>query len=342
MIPPGPILIAGCGAVGGYLAAHLQQRLGQEVLILEPWAANREAIAAQGLRVEEPDETLTARDLPVFHTPEELAGRPLGLIVLCSKLFEALPLVEALEAKARYRGPYLATLNGLVDARIADMVGPERVMGCIVTGFFGHLVAPGLVRRHRRRDPGGAHPLFRIGEVAGPPSERVQALAALLGQIDATEVVADLPRARWTKLVFNAMTSPLAAVRGRPTRDLFLDPALRAEMTELAFEAVRVASLAVTEIEKLCGVPGALWHAAANGEPAARAALDQALVRYGEGISPTATSGMAQDLARGRPTEADWLNGAVVEEAEARGLEAPAHRAIIARLKALSAAHRPG
>jgi 2-dehydropantoate 2-reductase len=111
-------------------------------------------------------------------------------------------------------------------------------------------------------------------------------------------------------------------------------------MTQLAFEAVRVAALVVTEIEEICGIPGALWHAAANGEPTARAALDQALSRYGEGISPAATGGMAQDLARGRPTEADRLNGAIVEEAQVRGLEAPAHRVIIARLHALSATHR--
>ncbi len=338
---PGPILIAGCGAVGGYLAAHLQA-LGQDILMLEPWAANRAAIAAQGLRVEEPDGTRTAR-APVFAAPADLAGRQIGLAILCSKLFEALPMVAALESKARYRGPYLATLNGLVDARIGAMVGPQRVMGCIVTGFFGHLVAPGLVRRHRRREPGGAHPLFRLGEIApGPPSARVLDLAALLGRIDAAEAVADLPRARWTKLVFNSMTSPLAAVSGRPTRELFLDPALRAEMTALAFEAVRVATLVVTEIEAICGAPGALWHAAANGEPTARAALDQALARYGEGISPTATSGMAQDLARGRPTEVDLLNGAVVEEAAARGLAAPANVAIIARLHARSAASRAG
>jgi 2-dehydropantoate 2-reductase len=337
-VPHGPILIVGCGAVGGYLAAHLQA-LGQEILLLEPWAANREAIAAHGLRVEEPDGERTAR-APVFHTPAEVAGRPLGLVILCSKLFEAMPMVAALEAKAQHRGPYLATLNGLADVRIGAMVGPERVMGCIVTGFFGELVAPGLVRRHRRREPGGPHPLFRLCEVAGPPGERVRTFVALLGRIDAAEVVADLPRARWTKLVFNAMTSALAAVHQRPTRELFLDPALRVEMIELGLEAVRVATLMVTEIEDVCGVPGALWHAAANGEPTARAALDQALARYGEGISPTARSGMAQDLERGRPTEVDLLNGAVVEEAEARGLTAPANRAVIARLHTLSALQR--
>jgi 2-dehydropantoate 2-reductase len=334
----GPILIVGCGAVGGYLAAHLQA-LGEDILLLEPWAANREAIATHGLRVEEPDGTRTAR-APGHAAPAELAGRTLGLVVLCTKLFEATPLVAALEAKAQHRGPYLATLNGLADARIGAMVGPERVMGCIVTGFFGELVAPGVVRRHRRRDPGGPNPVFRIGEVAGPPSERVRAVAALLGRIDATEVVADLPRARWTKLVFNAMTSPLGAVHARPTRDLFRDPALRAEMLELGLEVVRVATLVVTEIEDVCGAPGALWHAAAQGDITARAALDRALARYGEGISPTARSGMAQDLARGRPTEVDLLNGAVVEEAEARGLTAPANRAVIARLRSLSVAQR--
>ncbi len=51
---------------------------------------------------------------------------------------------------------------------------------------------------------------------------------------------------------------------------------------------------------------------------------------------------MAQDLARGRPTEVDLLNGAVVEEAAARGLAAPANVAIIARLHARSAASRAG
>jgi 2-dehydropantoate 2-reductase len=49
---------------------------------------------------------------------------------------------------------------------------------------------------------------------------------------------------------------------------------------------------------------------------------------------------MAQDLARGRPTEIEFINGAVVEEAEARGLAAPAHRSIIARLRAMSTPHR--
>lgn len=327
------ILVAGCGAVGGYLAAHLV-RLGQSVVALDPWPANRAAIAANGMRIEEPGGDFSA-PLRVFASAAELRGQDIDLAVLCCKLPETMTMLAALETEAAYRGDYLATLNGLVDTEIARQVGAARVMGCIVFGFFGHLASPGLVQRHRARNPGGTPAVLRLGEVAGPATSRVRALAALFGRIDAAEAVENMPRARWTKLVFNSMTSPLAAVSGGHTRPIFLDAALRAELTALALEGVRIAAASGVTIEHVCAMPGATWHAAARGEAGALAAIEAGLIRYGETIAPGATSGMAQDLARGRTTEVDFLNGALVEQARARGLDAPAHRAVIARLRAL-------
>lgn len=329
------ILVAGCGAVGGYLAAHLR-RLGQDVVALDPWAENRAAIAAEGMRIEEPTGDFAPR-FPVAATAAELRGRAFDLAILCCKLPETFGLLRALEEEAGYRGPYLATLNGLVDAEIARRVGADRVMGCIVFGFFGHLAAPGLVQRHRARNPGGTPAVFRIGDVAGPPTPRVQEMSALLARIDAVEVVPDLPRARWTKLVFNSMTSPLAAVTGGFQRPIFLDDALRPQLTALALEGVRIAAASGVTVDAICGLPGEVWHRAAAGEAEALAAVDAGLIRFGETILPGATSGMAQDLARGRETEVDLLNGALVEEAVKRGLDAPAHRDVMARLKALEA-----
>lgn len=332
------ILIAGCGAVGGYLAAHLV-RLGEQVTALDPWAENRAAIAAQGMRIEEPTGNFSA-PLPVVATPAELRGRNFDHAILCCKLPEAMPLLDALEEVAGYRGLYLATLNGLVDAEIARKVGASRVMGCIVFGFFGHLAGPGLVQRHRARNPGGSPAMLRIGEVEGPATPRVRDLAALLGRIDAAEVVEDLPRARWTKLVFNSMTSPLAAVTGGHQRPIFLDAALRPELAALALEGVRIAAAAGVTVDSICGIAGGTWHRAAAGDAEALAAVDAGLIRFGGGVLPGATSGMAQDLARGRRTEVDFLNGALVEEGRRLGVDAPAHRAVIARLKAMEAAHR--
>jgi len=330
------ILVAGCGAVGGYLAAHLV-RLGERVTALDPWEENRAAIAAQGMRIEEPTGNF-AVPLPIVGSAAELRGQDFDLAILCCKLPEAMMLLAALEKDAGHRGNYLATLNSLVDARIAEEVGASRVMGCIVFGFFGHLAGPGLVQRHRARNPGGKPAMLRLGEVAGPATPRVRDLVALFGQIDAAEAVDDLPRARWTKLVFNSMTSPLAAVTGGHQRPIFLDAALRPELTRLALEGVRIAGAAGVTVESICGIPGVVWHQAAAGDVDALAAVEAGLLRYGAGISAGATSGMAQDLARGRETELEFLNGALIEEGRKRGIDAPAHRAVIARLRAMQSA----
>lgn len=323
----GPLLVVGAGAVGGYIAAHLA-REGEAVAILEPWAPNREAIAADGLAVEEPSGSFRATPKVVATAAEAAALRP-RLVVLCTKLADADAALAALEE--HYRGPWLVTLNALADLDLARRLGAERVMGCIATGLFANLVAPGRLQRHRRRFDGGAA-TFRIGETAGPATPRIRALVDLLGKVDTAEAVDDMPRARWTKLVFNCMTSPLCALHRTTLRNLFLEDALRARMTEVALEVVAVADAAGVALDPICGIPGATWVAATSGDTAARASVEDGLLRYGAKVDPGATSGMAQDVARGRRTEVALINGAVVKEAARLGRAAPANAALVAAL----------
>ncbi|HEY8611339.1 MAG TPA: ketopantoate reductase C-terminal domain-containing protein [Roseomonas sp.] len=322
-----PILVVGAGAVGGYIAAHLA-RAGEPIVVLEPWEPNRAAIRTAGMTVEEPAGRFTV-PLRTIAVPAEVGALAPRLVMLCTKLADAPAAVAALEA--HYHGPYLVTLNALADLTMAEALGAERVMGCIVTGLFANLVRPGEMQRHRARHDGGPA-TFRLGEVSGPPTPRLTALTTLLGQVDRAESVDDLAAARWTKLVFNSMTSALSALHQRPIRDLFLDPALRADMTALALEVVTVADAAGVSLDPVCGIPGATWVAATGREPGAAAALEAGLIRYGEKMNPTALSGMAQDRRRGRRTEASLINGAVVEQARRRGIDAPANAALIAQV----------
>jgi 2-dehydropantoate 2-reductase len=324
-----PILVVGAGAVGGYLAAHLQ-RIGQPVALLEPWAPNREAIASRGLTIEEPSGSFTAR-LPTSGSPRDLAGPQPSLVILCTKLADAPANIGAIEAF--HHGPYLATLNALADLELAERLGQDRVMGCIVTGLFAHLIGPGHVRRHKHRLQGGPA-TFRLGEASGPPTPRLRALVDLLGQIDGAEMVEDLTKARWTKLVFNCMTSPLSALHGRPIRGLFLDPDLRSELVQVALEVVAVAAASGVQVDAICGIPGTVWHLAARRDAASLASLHAGLVRYGRMLNPDAISGMAQDHARGRRTEVDLINGAVVRRARKLGLDAPGNAGLVTRLEA--------
>lgn len=325
----GPLLVVGAGAVGGYIAAHLA-RAGETLAVLEPWAPNREAIAAGGLRVEEPAGAFEA-SFPTLAGTDEAAALAPRLVILCTKLADADAALAELELW--YRGPYLVTLNALADLGMARRLGAGRVMGCIVTGLFANLVAPGRLQRHRRRFDGGAA-TFRLGEPAGPATPRIRAVAELLGKVDAAEAVDDLPRARWTKLVFNCMTSPLCALHRTTLRALFLEDALRARMTELALEVVAVAGAAGVALDPVCGIPGETWAAASRGEALALGAVEAGLLRYGAKVDPGATSGMAQDRARGRRTEVALINGAVVAEAARLGRTAPANAALVAALDA--------
>jgi 2-dehydropantoate 2-reductase len=329
----GPLLVVGAGAVGGYIAAHLAHA-GEAVIVLEPWAPNREAIQARGLAVEEPAGDIHA-PLATIAAAEELEGLRPRLAILCTKLADAPAAVAAIER--HYRGPYLVTLNALADLALARQLGPARVMGCIVTGLFANLVEPARLQRHRRRGDGGAA-TFRVGETEGAATSRIHALVELLGRIDGAEAVDDLPAARWTKLVFNCMTSPLCALRRTTLRALFLEAALRAEVTAVALEVVAVADAAGVALDAIGGIPGATWRAAAHGDADALAALDAGLLRYGGKVNASAVSGMAQDLRRGRRTEVSLINGAVVAEALRLGLTAPRNAALVATLDAASPA----
>jgi 2-dehydropantoate 2-reductase len=60
------------------------------------------------------------------------------------------------------------------------------------------------------------------------------------------------------------------------------------------------------------------------------------MLRYGEKVDPGATSGMAQDLARGRRTEVALINGAVVGQAHRLGLAAPVNAGLLSALEALA------
>jgi 2-dehydropantoate 2-reductase len=55
------------------------------------------------------------------------------------------------------------------------------------------------------------------------------------------------------------------------------------------------------------------------------------------GSMPTQLSSTAQDLARGKPTEIDHLNGLIVRRGQALGVATPANQVLWALVKLLEA-----
>src|SRR6202000_1208081 len=119
--------------------------------------------------------------------------------------------------------------------------------------------------------------------------DEVQALASALHGMDA-RALADARGAQWTKLLFNAATTPLAALTGLTHGELCDRPPLRALATALVDEGRAVAdALGVT----LDGDRDALI---------SRAAV----------TNHAHVPSMLQDVRAHRRTEIDALNGGIV------------------------------
>src|SRR5579863_10569960 len=117
---------------------------------------------------------------------------------------------------AQYLAPggYLVSLqNCMNEARIAGVAGWERTVGAIPALLSAELYAPGRVRRTVAKGA-SPHDVFRVGEVHGRVTARIEELAALLRTIDSVTVTRNLWGERWSKLCVNGMRNGIGAASG--------------------------------------------------------------------------------------------------------------------------------
>jgi len=150
----------------------------------------------------------------------------------------------------------------------------------------------------RRREPGTVE-CTGVGDIAlGPPDGGESALADRVGRAFAasgleTVVAADMPRRRWEKLAVNAGINPTTALARVENGALVSGPAADIA-TAAAREVATVATAADVDLD-----------------PAAAADATAAVAE----TTAANTSSMHQDLAAGKRTEIDAINGYVVDAA---------------------------
>jgi len=196
----------------------------------------------------------------------------------------------------------------------------------------------------RARQPArGPRKVFRVGEVHGRITPRARSVVEMLRHVDGAEVTTNLWGERWSKLTANAMMSALCAASGLKLRQLYLDPFGQRIMARLGGEAAATGLALGFVVENIFGIAPDRWVAAAGGDVSAMADTRAALQHQTEDMEESALSGMAQDLAKGRRTEIEYMNGYVVAKAVEAGTAAPTHAAIVSLITKMErGAARPG
>ncbi|WP_413762127.1 ketopantoate reductase family protein [Variovorax sp. Varisp41] len=282
------VAVMGAGAVGCYYGAMLARAGHEVVLIGRP--AHVEAVRARGLRLEA--QTFDEH-VPMAASTEPDAVRGADLVLFCVKSTDT-------EATAAQIAPHLApgalvlTLQNGVDndERARSVLRSHEVAAAVVYVATG-MAGPGHVKHNGR------------GELVIAPSARGEEVAQALRAAGVpTEISDNVRGALWAKLVLNCAYNALSAITQLPYGVLVRNEGVPGVLRDVVAEC-----LAVARAEGVT-IPGDI--------DAAVAGIARTM--------PAQFSSTAQDLARGKRSEIDHLNGFVLRRGEALGVPVPVNR----------------
>lgn len=326
------IVIVGAGAVGGYLGAHMTHA-GHDVTMVDPWPAHVDVMRTKGLAISgmSPEESLTVK-MQARHLTELqdlVKERPVDIAIIAVKSYDTIWATQMIAQYLAPDGYVVSAQNCVNEERIASVVGWGKTVGCMVGNNFAvELYEPGAIRRTMPKD--GKVATLEAGEVHGRLTPRIEHLATILSSVDLARATTNLWGVRWSKLCVNGMRNGVSAATGLGGNARDRHDRIRRVVVKLAGEAVKVGRALGLDLEPIAKIDTDLWVRATDNDPAAVAELDALILAGTSGAarSDLQRPSMAQDIAKGRRTEIDYMNGYIAEKGAAAGVAAPTHAAL--------------
>ncbi|MBI4557016.1 MAG: 2-dehydropantoate 2-reductase [Candidatus Hydrogenedentes bacterium] len=299
------ILVEGIGGIGGVVAAKMLEA-GADATLVTGNSAISEAIRRGGLHATTPDRVVAAR-AAVFTTLNEIPDT--AQFDAAYLLMKANTVVEAARKTLPYLKPegYLVTFqNGIVEEAVSAVAGPERVISGII-GWGGTMHAPGV---YEKTSVGNTI----IGELDGRVTDRVQDLAWTISPAAPVVISPNIRGALWSKLAINCTITTLGALTGETLGTMLEDQRVRHAFLFTYSEVIDTALALGIRLERIAVHPKLLY-LSRNAGATMRFYKDVLMRIVGRKYGKLKSS-MLQSLERGRPTEVDYLNGYVVEQAK--------------------------
>jgi len=304
------VAVVGAGAVGCYFGGMLA-RSGVRVTLIGR-ARHMETIAHDGLFIE----GLRVHErIPVAaSTSMEEGLRDAQVVLFCVKTVDTETAAREMQAFLSPETAVLSFQNGVDNVdRIYAAIHWRAIPVAVYVA--ARMTGPAHLTHTGRGD-------LVIGHHLGWPRQpNLEPLAAMCEHAGIScRISAAIEQELWTKLVINCAYNAISALtRARYGRMTRFAP-VRTLMQCVITETVAVAN--------------------ADGVSLSEPSLMAAAFRLGEEMS-RALSSTAQDIARGRPTEIDSLNGYVMRRGAALGIATPVNEALYALVKLLEESGTP-
>jgi 2-dehydropantoate 2-reductase len=289
------VAVMGAGAVGCYFGGMLARAGHEVVLIARP--QHVEAIARDGLRLQT---TTFDECVRLTASSEPSAVQGAQLVLFCVKSLDTEAAGALLRPHLAPDALVLCLQNGVDNAERLRNVLTGTAVAAAVVYVAVEMAGPGHVRHHGR------------GDLVIEPSRASEAAAQALNAAGVpTGISGNVRGELWAKLILNCAYNAVSAIAQLPYGKTVTGEGIQNVMRDVVAECLAVAQAEGVQV--------------AGDVHASVAKLAASM--------PSQFSSTAQDLARGKPTEIDYLNGLIVKRGEVLGIATPANRVLWALVK---------
>ncbi len=313
------ILIMGAGSIGSVFGGFLAEGGHNVTLVGRP--AHMSAIERDGLRIGGIWGDHHVTDLRTVTSCEQLGSETFELVILSVKTYDTKQAIGEAAPLVAPDGLAVSFQNGLGNADIvADAVGVERTLGGMVI-FGAHVDEPGRVTVTVYATE------VKVGSPTGVVDPaRVDKIAALINSSGIPTLGTDeIDKHIWAKVLYNCALNPLSAILNATYGELAEEPGTRRIMDMVVEEAFAVADARGVEL---------MWD-----KP------EQFLQLFYDNLVP-ATAGhyasMLDDIKRGKRTEIEALNGAIVGYGKELNVECPVNEVLSGFVRVLEQVYGKG
>ena len=201
----------------------------------------------------------------------------------------------------------LTLQNGVDNAERLRTVLPAHTVAAAVVYVATEMAGAGHVKHHGRVDL-----------VIEPTAASATVAQALIAAGVPTEISDNVRGALWLKLILNCAYNAVSAITQLPYGKTAVGEGVQDVMRDVVAECLAVAHAEGVQV-------------AGNVDAAVRMIFD---------TMPGQFSSTAQDLARGKTSEIDYLNGLIVRRGAALGIATPANRVLWSLVKLLESKQR--
>jgi 2-dehydropantoate 2-reductase len=302
------IAMVGAGAVGCYFGGMLARAGAPVMLIGRPHHV--EALTRNGLFF---DSLNFQQQIPVSASTGVDAVSGADIVLLCVKTLDTDEAARTLAPHLASEAVVVSLQNGVDNVeRIRSSGGVDAIPAVVYVA--AEMTAPGCVKHTARGD-------LIIGHLSGSGThlrERLDDLAALFVRAAVPCLVSEnIEVDLWTKMIMNCAYNAISALSRARYGRVVRNPWTRTVMGQVIEEATAVARAA--------------------GVVLSAGALIEAGLKLGETMG-NALSSTAQDIARGRRTEIDSMNGYVTRLGAKFGIATPVNQTLHALVKLLEEA----